>query len=220
MLVGSGGFVAGTKAFASASGEIFQPWQLWWFFGTPNHVSAPSGASSTVPIGAALSTHPHWRIAPTWISGVPHPLILVVGLGLAGAVWLQRRRRTGMGGLGEREAMLLLALAMLLRCLLDDWDVMYYLLPFLFALLVWEARGPSLRPPVLALSSTALTWLSFQWLPEHVSPDVQAAFFLAWTLPLVGLLGLALLEPAALVERDKLLGQARESLGPVLAHQR
>ncbi|MGA9285566.1 MAG: glycosyltransferase 87 family protein [Solirubrobacteraceae bacterium] len=220
VLVGSGGFAAGTKAFASASGEIFQPWQLWWFFGTPNHVAAPSGASPAVPIGAALSTHPHWRIAPTWISGVPHPLILAVGLGLAGAVWLQRRRRIGTGTLGEREAMLLLALTMLLRCLLDDWDVMYYLLPFLFALLAWEARGPSLRPPVLALSSTALAWLSFQWLPEHTSPDAQAAFFLAWTLPLVGLLGLALFKPAALVERDKRLGQAREPLGPVLAHQR
>jgi hypothetical protein len=220
VLVGSGGFVAGTKAFAAASGEIFQPWQLWWFFGAPNHVSAPSGASHTAPIGAALSTHPHWRIAPTWISGVPHPLILAVGLGLAGAVWLQRRRRIGTGTLGEREAMLLLALMMLLRCLLDDWDVMYYLLPFLFGLLVWEVRGPSPRPPVLALSSTALVWLSFRWLPEHVSPDAQAAFFLAWTLPLVGLLGLALFKPAALVEHDKRLGQAREPLGPVLAHQR
>ncbi len=50
VLVGSGGFVAGTKAFASASGEIFQPWQLWWFFGAPNHVLAPSGASHTAPI--------------------------------------------------------------------------------------------------------------------------------------------------------------------------
>ncbi len=217
-LVGSGGFVAGTRALASASGEIFQPWQLWWFFGTPNHVAAPSGASRTVPIGASLSTHPHWRIAPTWISGVPHPLILAVGVGLAGAVWLQRRRARGSGRLGEREAMLLLALAMLLRCLLDDWDVLYYLLPFLFAVLAWEAR--SRRPPVLALSSTALAWLSFQWLPEHASPDAQAAFFLAWALPLAGLLGLALFKPGALFERDKLLGQAREPLGAVLAHQR
>jgi hypothetical protein len=227
VLIGSGGFVAGTRAFASASGEIFQPWQLWWFFGAPNHVSATSGASKTVPIGAALSTHPHWRIAPTWISGVPHPLILAVGLGLAGFVWLQHRRRTGTGRLGERDAMLLLALVMLLRCVLDDWDVIYYLLPFLFALLAWEVRGPSRRSPVLALSSTTLAWLSFQWLPEHASPDAQAMFFLAWTLPLAGLMGLALFKPARLaaqqpdlVERDKLLGQPREPLGAVLAHQR
>jgi hypothetical protein len=41
---------------------------------------------------------------------------------------------------------------------------------------------------VLALSSTVLAWLSFLWLPNHVSADAQAAFFLAWTVPLgVGL---------------------------------
>ena len=217
--VGSGGFVAGTRALASASGEIFQPWQVWWFFGTPNHVAPPSGARS-LPIGAALSTHPQWRIAPAWISGVPHPLILAVGLGVAGIVWLWSRRTAGQGILGEREAMLLLALTMLMRCVLDDWDVIYYLLPFVFAVLAWETLGASRRPPVLALSSTALVWFSFQWLPQHASPDLQAGFFLAWSLPLLLALGLALFKPRPLVDRHKLLGQARERLGPVLAHQR
>jgi Glycosyltransferase family 87 len=220
ILVGSSGFVASTRALASATGEIFQPWQVWWFFGAPNHVPAASGATRVVPIGAALSTHPQWRLAPAWLSGVTHPLILAIGLGLAGAVWLQRRRRDGTGIASERDGLLLLALVLLLRCLLDDWDVMYYLLPFVFALLAWEIAGPAKRPPVLALSSTALAWLSFQWLPEHASPDAQAAFFLAWSLPLAVLLGLALFKPRVLVERYELLGQARESLAPVLAHQR
>jgi hypothetical protein len=219
-LVGSSGFVAGTRALASATSELFQPWQLWWFFGASNHVPAPTGAARVVPIGASLSTHPQWRLAPAWLSGVTHPLILAVGLGLAGALWLQRRRGTSAGIVGERDAVLLLALVMLLRCLLDDWDVMYYLLPFVFALLAWEIGGAAKRPPVLALSSTALAWLSFQWLPGHASPDIQAAFFLAWSLPLAALLALALYKPRALVERYELLGQAREPLAPALAHQR
>jgi hypothetical protein len=48
---------------------------------------------------------------------------------------------------------------------------------------------------VLALSSTVLAWISFQWLPSHVSPDVQSAFFLAWSLPLAAVLGRWLYAP-------------------------
>jgi hypothetical protein len=220
VLVGSSGFVAGARAFATAPSEIFQPWQLWWFFGAPNHVPVPSGVIRAIPMGAPLSTRPLWRWAPAWLSGVPHPLIVALGLVLAGALWLQRRRRTGAGIVSERDALLLLALAMLVRCVLDDWDVMYYLLPFVFALLAWEIGGPAKRPPVLALSSTALVWTSFQWLPAHASPDIEAAFFLAWSLPLVALLAFTLYKPRVLVERYELLRQTREPLAPMLAHQR
>jgi hypothetical protein len=48
---------------------------------------------------------------------------------------------------------------------------------------------------VLALASTALAWISFQGLPSHVSPDAQAAFFLAWTVPLGAVLTLRLYAP-------------------------
>jgi hypothetical protein len=218
LLVGSSGFVASARAVASAPTEIFQPWQLWWFFGAPNHVPVPSGAIRAIPMDAPVSARPLWRWAPTWLSGVPHLLILAIGLGLAGALWLQWRRRTSTGAVAERDALLLLALAMLVRCVLDDWDFVYYLLPFLFALLAWESIGPAMRPPALALSSTVLVWISFQWLPQHASPDIQAAFFLAWSLPLGALLALALYKPRFLVERYELLRQAREQLAPVLAH--
>jgi Glycosyltransferase family 87 len=220
VLVGSSGFVAGTRALATASGEVFQPWQAWWFFGASNHVPAPHGAMGAVPIGASLSTHPQWRLTPPWLPGVTHPLILALGLGLAGALWLQRRHRTGARAVGERDALLVLTLAMLVRCMLDNWDVMYYLLPFVFALLAWEVRGAAKHPPVLALSTTALAWISFQWLPSHASPDVQATFFLAWSVPLAVGLALALYAPRwALRDKRELLGQARESLGPLIADQ-
>ncbi len=220
-LVGSSGFVAGTRALAStATGAIFQPWQVWWFFGAPNHVPVPNGVIRAIPMGAPLGTRPQWRWAPTWLSGVPHPLIVALGLALAAALRLQRRRRTRTAAVSEHDALLLLALVLLVRCLLDDWDVMYYTLPFVFALLAWEISGPTVRPPVLALSSTALVWISFQWLPSHASPDIQAAFFLAWSLPLTALLAFTLYKPRALVERHQLLRQAREPLAPVLAHQR
>jgi hypothetical protein len=209
-LVGSSGFVAGTRALATASGVIFQPWQVWWFLGASNHVPAPKGVMLTVPIGASLSTHPQWRLAPPWLPGVTYPLIVAAGLGLAGALWLQRRRRTGTGTVGEHDALLVLALVMLVRCMLDSWDVIYYLLPFVFALLAWEVRGPAKRPPVLALSSSLLAWISFQWLPSHASPDVQAAFFLAWSMPLAVGLAVALYAPGKLVMLRERIGNRND----------
>jgi hypothetical protein len=38
--------------------------------------------------------------------------------------------------------------------------------------------------------------VSFQWLPMHASADMQAAFFLAWTLPLALVLGARLFRTA------------------------
>jgi hypothetical protein len=77
----------------------------------------------------------------------------------------------------------------------------YYPIPFVLALLAWESLGDQRRPAMLALSSTVLAWISFQWLPLHVSADTQAAFFLAWTLPLVTVLGVRLYAPGLLVRR-------------------
>jgi hypothetical protein len=186
-LVGSSTFVAGTRAFATASGAIFKPFQVWWFFGASNHAGS--------------------RVAPSWLSGIPHPLILTVGLALTVVLWLRLRRSPrgqvehGLGAestarrLSGREALLALALLLLLRCLLDTWDAPYYPLAFIFVLLAWEVSGPADRPPVLALSSTVLAWISFQWLHSHASPDFQSAFFLAWSVPLAVALGLMLFRP-------------------------
>jgi hypothetical protein len=184
---------------------------VWWFLG--HHGPLVHGTFGEAKVG--------YRTGALWIDELSHPLILLAGLALAAVLWLSRRRQSGSGALiSERDALLALALLLLMRCLLDTWDAVYYPLPFIFALLAWEVRGPTERPPVLALTVTALAWISFQWSPEHVSPDAQAALFLAWTLPLVALLAFALYAPGrVLVERRKLLGQAREQLVPVVANQ-
>jgi len=196
-LVGSSGFLTGTHAFATAPSVIFQPWQVFWFLG--HHGPLVHGLFGEVK--------PGYRTAPAWAGALSHPLILATGLVLTLALWLQRRRAPrpglapppaggpGAGIISERDALLALALLLLLRCLLDTWDTAYYALPFIFALLAWEVRGPVSRPPLLALGSTVLAWISFQWLPLHASADVQAAFFLAWTLPLAAVLGVGLYGP-------------------------
>jgi Glycosyltransferase family 87 len=180
----SGGFVSSTRALATAPTAIFQPWQVWWFFG--HHGALVHGLFGT--------PKPGYRIGPEWSATYSHPLILFAGLAITAAVWLQARRR-GLLRLSERDALLALALILLLRCLLDTWDAVYYPLPFVFALLAWELAGEVRRPPVLALLATVLAWVSFQWLPAHVTADAQAAFFLAWSLPLAAALALRLYAP-------------------------
>jgi hypothetical protein len=202
--VGSGGLVAQTRTLASPGASIFQPWQAWWFFG--HHGALVHGL-----FGAPK---PGYRIGPAWAGAISHPLILAVGLTLTASLWLRLRRadtstaapaavtsgphargvppvrsdRTAARALPVRDALLALALALLLRCVLDTWDNVYYPLPAVLALLAWEVRGPVARPPVLALSVTVLVWINFQWLPSRVSPDAQAALFLAWSLPLAVML--------------------------------
>jgi hypothetical protein len=173
-LVRSGGFVTATRATAAAPSGIFQPWQIWWFF----------GEHGALVHGTFGGPKPGYRAGPGWTATISHPLVVLAGLAPSFALWLRKRSAP----VGARSALLALALALLLRCVLDTWNTEYYLLPFVLALLAWEARAPLSRPPVLALSASALAWLSFQWLPERVSPDLQAGLFLAWSLPLAALL--------------------------------
>ncbi len=101
-------------------------------------------------------------------------------------------------------ALLLLALLLLLRCMLDTWDNVYYPLPFLLALLAWEAESG--RAPALALLGVVLVWTN-AWLSLHMSADFQAAFFLLWSLPLAAMLGLLLFAP------ERALAPHRRGLG-------
>jgi hypothetical protein len=74
------------------------------------------------------------------------------------------------------------------------------MLPCLIALVTWEALGKSHRPPILTLVGVLLPWLGLKTLAEHgASPDMQAAFFLAWTLPLSAALALRLYTPDAVL---------------------
>jgi hypothetical protein len=192
-LVHAGNFVAETRATASTSSAIFQPWQVWWFLG--HHGAGVHGTFGRVK--------PGYRTAPGWIGGMSHPLVLAAMAPLAAGLWWRRRRSAGQTGrveqgfgalATERDALLLLALLLLARCVLDTWDTAYYVIPFLLALTAWEALGPR-GLPALALAATALAWIDFEWLHYHASADAQAALFLVWAPPLAVGLALALYAP-------------------------
>jgi hypothetical protein len=212
-LARSGSVLSADAGVAAPSSTIFQPWQLWWFFG--HHGALVHGL-----FGAPK---PGYRTGPAWAAAVSHPLVLGVGALVPALLWWRRRRRATPSVLAEREGLLALALLLLARCLLDTWDTAYYMLPFIFALTAWELDAPArpsarargvlaARLPVLALSGTLLAWVSCRWLPEHgASPDLQAALFAAWALPLVVVLALALRSPA---RRARAAGGGRARLAP------
>jgi hypothetical protein len=184
-LAAGGGAVSRASGGVGAVDPIFQPWQAWWWLGS--HAKVVRGSDGQVK--------PGYRAAPGWVATLAHLLIVLLPLPLA-AAW---RRRRGPPG----DVLLLLALVLLLRCALDPWDNVYYSLPFLMALLAWEARERAL--PVATLAATALTWFVFQELPHSLGADAQSAAYLACALPAV----------AALATR--LYGSAAPTLAPAAA---
>lgn len=170
-----------TSAGIGQTGAIFTPSQAWWFFGEHGRVIGQNGM-----------VKPGYRAAPAWVSGINHQLIAALVLPLTLVLVLLRRRRAR-----PDEALLLLALLMHLRCVLDAWNNVYYSLPFLVALLAWESIGRR-RPPVLTLLATIVVWVHFENLMFRVSADVESAVYLAWAVPLAALLALELYAPELL----------------------
>lgn len=169
---------------ARVTGTIFQPWQLFWFLGEPGHVV----------IGVDGLPKPGYRVPPAWLSPISHPLIafLVVPLSL-----LWARMRGGAPRVDGEQLLALLALLLLLRCVLDPWNTIYYELPFLLALLAFEALQHAERPPVVTLALTAVVWVTFMVTPNWFGADLQSAFFLAWSLPVCAWLAREAFAPGA-----------------------
>ena len=169
-----GGPVHGT---ITNTGALFHPHQLFWPFGVPATPEFTAAGHGTT-MGAE------------WLMPLTRPLIVGSGIALALLWW----RRSGPER--DRDDVLgLLALAFLLRCMLDPWDLVYYHLPLVVSLAAWEARrGREL--PVLSVTVTAACWLTFVVYDERGGYGPYVAY-LAWALPLAAGLALTLLRPAA-----------------------
>jgi glycosyl transferase family 87 len=171
----AGGAVQEAAAVARTTSGIFQPWQVWWFLGEHGQI-----------VVGNFGVKPDFRVGPEWLTGMAHQVVVLVPVTLSLAMLPRLRSRPWHDGL------LLLGFALLLRCLLDPWNVSYYSLPFLLALVTWEIHAEE-RLPIVSLAATLLCWVTLVSLPSIAHPDVQAAAYLAWAVPLAGWMGTRLL---------------------------
>ncbi len=179
LLLGDGdrfGAIASSAAGQEAGGAWTTPWSVWWIL-----ADLQRGFNSGV------------YVSPAWVADVAHPLIVLLAFPLSAGLWLRRDRR-------RDDALLLLALLLLLRCALDNWNNDYYHVPFLLALLTWEAvRRPGL--PRLTVAVCLLLGVSFfrqQIAVFGGSLDGAGrlfAIYMAWVLPLTAALALELYRP-------------------------
>ncbi len=142
------------------TGGIFNPQEVWWFFGRPLRAV--------------------WRLPPHWIVPLAHPLIVGLSIPLTLAYVLRLRRHPS----GATDALLLLAFLLLMRCMLDPWDLSYYSIPFLMALVAWEALRYG-RFPVLAVTASFLAWFLYLKIPDlalHFTADRTALSFMLVSL--------------------------------------
>ena len=179
VLVDDGGFSGQAAAVGVNSGGIFNPWQLWWFLG-PHR----SGTTATL------------RIAPRWLGGLGHTVPIAIMPPITLAYLGCARRRLGAKGL---DVFLLLALLLLLRCALDPWNISYYALPFLTALLAWETNTYD-RPPLITLVASFMAWLVLQETAVWFGNDQNtlAMLYTIAVLPAIAAIAYRLLAPGSI----------------------
>ena len=158
--------------------RTIKPASIWW----------PFGETHQLHLVAGWTVEQH--VLPQWLSNLTHPLIVLTGFALPAAYAIAKRRSRA----SLEDALTLLTLLFLLRCLLDPMTVGYYHVPMLFSLLALEAtRKRGL--PLLTLLATGVLWLLVTRLRWGLEPGRVATIYLAWALPMTAYLGLRLYAP-------------------------
>jgi hypothetical protein len=201
-LHGSSG-ISTARGIAASSGAGFTPQQLWWFLGTHGRVIGVNGLM------------PGYRVPPAWLVPIGHLAVVAAGFGASAVWWVIRRGRST-----PYEPLLLLAFVMLMRCVIDPWNILYYALPFLMALVAWEGVGQA-RAPLGTLTVTLALWVAWELMGPNLSPDMKSLSFLLWALPVTAVLGWRLYAPGSLVRRltpaTRSLAARLPSLAPALS---
>lgn len=152
-----------TQSSAASGAQIASIWSCWY-------AATPEVALHLGDTG--LTAHLH--LMPTWLGALTHPLIALLAFAVPLALWL----RNGRSRLTGEEAMALLALLMLLRCVLDQNDNLYYHLPLLTVLFGWDAFA-SERLPLRGLAGSAIALLFWRWSENLASLQTFNAVYLA-----------------------------------------
>ena len=174
-LLGVAGLIAGTwtaatyvgsptnfrhSVLTSSSAVVAHPQDLWW---------------PLARLHVAAGTTP-WYSPPALIGAHARTLAVLAAVPLA--VPIARRRERG-----ANDALALLALLFLLRCVLDPSNHVYYQVPFVLAFAAWEARVRG--APLLSLASLGGFWFVFHTVSGTGSLTAQFLAYMALVLPLV-----------------------------------
>ncbi|HEX8066094.1 MAG TPA: glycosyltransferase 87 family protein [Thermoleophilaceae bacterium] len=143
---------------------------------------------------------------PHWLGHLTHPLVALLALAAVVAFWLRRR------GAGPEEALQLMALIFLLRCVLDPLTYSYHHAPFVVSLVAYE--GLRRRVPVMSGVSIAALLLMTEVVAPMKNAGLINAFYLSWSLPMTAALALGALAPARL---DALASRVRGLVRPAAA---
>ena len=162
---------------------------------TPSNVYLPFAFTHEAELGTIY-------LQNALIGRLAHPLIILIALPLTFLLWRRRQGRPQ-----AREALLLLALLFLTRCVFDPMSLDYYHVPFLVALSAAGALG-GMREARLALFAAAglaiayaTPTVSMYELSQHAV--AKNAVYLAVTLPLLWAIGRELFGPARTVQHDE-----------------
>ena len=115
------------------------------------------------------------KVLPAWLAGLMHPLIVLLAAPLTALWWTSRRRFPD-------DALALLALLFLLRCLLDPVNNAYYHVPFLLSLVAWEGLTRRGAPVVSLLCGAAIYYTIYKagWTDDIAARN---GLYLLATLP-------------------------------------
>jgi Glycosyltransferase family 87 len=174
----------------SSAGEVATPWSVWY---PVVGVTTEKHRSVTVSEGrrSGLETIvARVHRTPAAVGKLSHPMIVLLGLILPLLLALRRRGF----GLGGGDAMALLALLFLLRCVLDPLDNVYYHTPLLLALLGWDAFDPG-RLPLRGLAGAALALLFWQWSLNLTDPAAYNLAYVVMAAAGVAVISFALFRP-------------------------
>jgi hypothetical protein len=144
-----------------------------------------------------------WFGRHAWVVHEAHVLIVVVAAVSAAAWWLARGRHQIPRR--EDEVLLLLVMVMLVRASLDPWNNVYYHVPFVFALMAYEAR----RTPWLTALYSCLLIVVVPPFFLHAATLNAGAYTAVAGLTLLGLAGRLFLP-------DRIQAYVRRAVGRVM----
>ena len=147
-------------------------------------------AQAVVPVGYDAAGNVVQQQITGWalsqvLAKVARIAILLAALGAA-ALWWARRDSSGREG-----AILAIALALLMRCILDPGTYSYYHAPFIIVLAAYEAVVAR-RVPWLSFTAAAAIAAFSHFVPDIHDQKLLDALYLAWSVPLAVVMALVL----------------------------